>query len=231
MIDEDEDYRTMVVGVDRLLTEERPAWEAIYPNMVPAYDAVHQAMNGLSGVRQKLTGTGGGGSADAKEKAEEAALDAAMKVIKGLRTVREGLKGDVPPELVRATQWQRSELDDLRDTELVDTLQGIRTVAKPYEAALVGERVTAAHLLKLEDTTEAYGKLVGAPRGEIVDAAALRKQERKHIADLRNDLIPKLDARMDNLEEDMPELVARYRQLRIIVNTSGGGGKKGEAQA
>lgn len=50
-----------------------------------------------------------------------------------------------------------------------------------------------------------------------MDAGLLRKQERKHISDLRHDLMPKLDRRMDNQEEEMPELVAKYRQLRQIV--------------
>lgn len=111
--------------------------------MVPAYEAVHTAMTDLSGVRQKLSGTGGGGSADDKETAEDAALDAAMKVVKGLRTVRDELIGDVPAELVRATQWQRSALDSLSDTLLVDALKAIRAAAIRHAAALVDEKVTA----------------------------------------------------------------------------------------
>ena len=221
----------MAVGVDGLLTKERPEWETIYPNMVPAYEAVHTELSNLGTVRKKLSGTGGGGGADDKETAEEAALDAAMKVIKGLRTVRRGLTAEVPAELVRATQWERSVLDDLRDTLLVDALKAIREAAKPHEKALVDERVSGAHLTKLETTTATYEGLSGTPRKEIVDAAALRKQERGHVAKLRNDLMPQLDEKLDNLEEDMPELVAKYRQLRKIVNTGGGGEKKGEGPA
>ena len=209
----------MAQGVLDLLTKARPEWEPQYAKLVPDYVALQQALAGVDGKAQRVSGVGSEGYTDAKDAAEEAALDAAVSVLQGLRA----LQLDAPrPELTKVAGYTRSGLDKLRDQALADALAEITDVAAPL--ALAEEQVTAAQLDEQRRTGAAFGEWVGAPREQVVAGSSLRRQALDYLAEARR-AIDRLDVRVVNLRATLPELVAQYEQQRRVVDASRGGGR------
>ena len=218
MTDEEINYRTMARQAERHLTTTRPTWEAAAPRLLPAYQRLTELLADFDEVAAQRAGLGSQGYTDAKDQAEAAAVAAAMRVVKGLRAVQL----DAPsPDLLPVAGFSDSGLKRLRDEALVQALDAVRAAAPPHAAALAEVRVTPAHLAALDAATAAYRTLVGTPRGQVLQGSALRTTGKKLVAQLR-DTFDTLDTRLDTLEDDFPELVAGYRQARLLVQAGRG---------
>ena len=207
----------MAQGVLALLTGTRAQWEPLYAKLVPDYTALQQALAAVDGKAERQGSAGSEGYTDAKDKAEDLALDATTPVLQGLKA----LQLDAPqPERAKVAGYTRAALEKMRDQALADALADIGRVAAPLAAALAEERVTATQLEAQRVSAVAFGKLVGTPRGQIVVGSSLRRQTLEDLAKARTAL-ERLDVRIPNLRPELPELVSQYQQLRQIVNAGG----------
>ncbi len=211
MTDIEINFRAMARLAEQQLANTRATWEAAAPRMVPDYQTLVGLLASFDEVAAQRSGLGSTGYTDAKDLAETAAVAAAMRVVKGLRALQ---LTQAQPELVKTAAYSNSSLVNLRNEALVMALDAIRAAAQP-RAALAEERVTAAHLAALDAATAAYRPLVGTPRGQIIQGTALRTTGKKLVAQLRDAFAP-LDTRMDTLEEEFPDMVARYHQARRL---------------
>jgi len=220
MTDEEVNYRAMARQAVQKLTDYRKLWEPAAPRLLPDYLKVQQLLADFDAVGKTLAGTGSQGYTDAKDRAEDAAVAAAMRVVKGLRNVQ---LNEYRPELAKAAGYQKSDLDRLRDENLVKALEAIAAAAAPVADELLAERVTARELTALTETADAYRPLVGTPRGQVLAGSTLRTTGRKLVAQLRTAFEP-LDTRMDSLgeEEEFAAMAAEYKKARRVVDAGHG---------
>ena len=222
MTDVEMNYRAMARQALKKLTDYRSTWEPAAPRLVPDYLKVQGLVKNFDDIGTTLSGTGSQGYTDAKDRAEVAAVAAAMRVVKGLRTIQ---LNEYRPELAKAAGYHKTDLEHLRDENLVTALEAIAKAAATVAAELAEERVTAPQLKALDDALKAYRPLVGTPRGQIIVGSTLRTTAKKLVAQLREAFGP-IDTRMDNLgeEEEFAAMVAEYRKARLLVDAGHGPG-------
>jgi len=222
MTDVEINYRAMARQAVAKLTKYRSTWEEAAPRMVADFTKVLGLVGQFDTIGTTLSGTGSKGYTDAKDLAEDAAVAAAMRVVKGLRTVQ---LNQYRAELAKAAAYDKSELDRLRDEALVKALEAIAEAAATVKDELAEERVKAPQLKVLDDAITLYRPLVGTPRGQIIKGSTLRTTAKKLVTQLREAFGP-IDTRMDNLgeEEEFAEMVAEYKKARRIVNAGHGPG-------
>lgn len=220
MTDTEINYLAMARVAAQYLADSRATWEAAAPRMLPDYLRLTGLLADAGTVGTTLSGTGSKGYTDAKDLAEDLAVAAAMRVVKGLRTVQ---LNTYRPELVAVAAYTKSGLDRLRDENLVTALAAVAKAAAPLAAELAAERVKAEQLEDLDKKIAAYRPLVGTPRGQVVVGSTLRTTARKLVAQLHTAFEP-LDTRMESLGEE-PEfatLFDGYQKARVIVDAGHG---------
>jgi hypothetical protein len=222
MTDREINYRAMARQAVATLTSYRAVWEKAAPRMVPDFTKVLGLVKSFDTIGTTLSGTGSQGYTDAKDLAEDVAVAAAMRVVKGLRTIQ---LNSYRPELAKAAAYDKSDLDGLRDEALVRALEAIAEAAAPVADELAEERVKDTQLNDLDQKTDLYRPLVGTPRGQVLKGSTLRTTAKKLVAQLREAFVP-LDTRMDNLgeEEEFADMVAEYKKARRIVDAGHGPG-------
>jgi hypothetical protein len=220
MTDEQINFENMALNVRQLLADARPQWAPLYPRMVADFEALDAAL-GQAGTRATTLAAGGStGYTAAKDLAEVAVLDAAMPVLRGLKA----LQLDAPdPALAPLAAHSRTSLDELRGAVQVKTLRALHAAAVARLAPLSDERVTAAQVAALATNIDAFEPLLGAGRQATTAAATVREQAVASLGAARTAL-KRLDVRVPNLTDDLPELVANYKKARVIVD--GGHGPK-----
>lgn len=158
------------------------------------------------------------GYTDAKDRAEHEAEEAAGRLVRGLRAV---LLDHPNPALTQAANYAPSTLDRLRGEALLGALDSIAAAADGAVALLATQGVTAAHRQRLAEAIAAFRPLVGTPRTQLVAGAATTATLRKLVKELRT-TFARLDTRVDNLRDDLPELATQYEQAREIVDAGHG---------
>lgn len=227
MTDEQINVENMALNVRQLLAKARPQWAPLYPKMVPDFEALDAALGQAGTQGTALAAGGSAGYTEAKDLAEVAVLDAAMPVLRGIKA----LQLDAPdPALAPLAAYTRTSLDELRGLTQVKTLRALHTAALARTTALADERVTAAQLAALDAKIAAFEPLVGAPRQATTAAAALREQSVAALGAARAAL-KRLDVRVPNLTDDLPELVASYKKARVIVDAGRGSQPGGPTSA
>lgn len=117
-------------------------------------------------------------------------------------------------------------LDKLSVDELEATGKRISELATANLAGLADYNITAADVTKLDGLRTQFGGVKNAPRSAIVD----RKKETDVIpglvTTLRSTLRRQLDRQMTRFKRTNGEFYAGYLAARVIVDKSGGGGKK-----
>lgn len=211
-------FQNMALAVRKLLADVRSQWAPLYPKMVPDYEALDAALGTAGTQAQALAGGGSTGYTDAKDLAEVAMLDAAMPVLRGIKA----LQLDAPdPALAPLAAHTRTTLDHLRGQPQVDTLRELAKQAQARATALEAERVTAAQLQALTDKTAAFELLLGAPR-QATNAGSVRREQAVASLGSARAALKRLDVRVPNLVDDLPELVANYQKARVIVDAGHG---------
>ena len=219
MSDKDENYRSMAIATRDELKSDRTQWEPTYAKLATDYTALEEALTGLD----ELIGPAGShGATTARMRAEQAALDAAVPVLRGMRAAQLDHPDASLAELSKLT---RSDLDDLRDTLQVNRLRDLHKAATDNLPQLQEERVTADHLLKLHNATDLLAGLVGSPRKQIIADSQITDSEADWMKKVRA-AIKRLDVRVPNLESDLPEVVGRYRRARKLIKLGGRSKKK-----
>lgn len=223
MTDEQLNFENMALNVRRLLADARSQWEPLYPKMTPDFEALNTALGQAGNQAQALAGGGSTGYTEAKDLAEVAMLDAGEPILRGIKA----LQLDEPdPALAPLAAHSRTTLDHLRDKVQLDTVRELARQAQARATALEEERVTARQLTNFTDKIDAFEKLLGAPRQATTAASVLREQSVASLGAARTAL-KRLDVRVPNLVEDLPDLVANYKKARVIVDA--GHGPKNDA--
>lgn len=218
MTDEEVNFWNMSKEVRKRLLEARPQWEALYPKMVPDYTRLDTALAGLDAKLQKQTGQGSQGYTSAKDQAEVRALDAAMPIVQGIKTLyREGGY----PDLAVLAKYTRAKLDDMRGSVQVAALEELHKQAGALKSELAEEMVTEDQIKQLDDEIRLYKPLLGTPREQINTGSLLREDAVAHLREARKAL-KSLDVRVPNLLSKLPELVAAYRKARQVVDAGHG---------
>jgi len=223
MTDEQLNFENMALNVRRLLADARSQWEPLYPKMTPDFETLNTALGQAGNQAQALAGGGSTGYTEAKDLAEVAMLDAGEPILRGIKA----LQLDEPdPALAPLAAHSRTTLDHLRDKVQLDTVRELARQAQARATALEEERVTARQLTNFTDKIDAFEKLLGAPRQATTAASVLREQSVASLGAARTAL-KRLDVRVPNLVDDLPELVAQYKKARVIVDA--GHGPKNDA--
>lgn len=218
MTDDQINFQTMALAVRKLLADAQAQWQPLYTKMLPDFMALDTALGAVGTQAQALASGGSTGYTEAKDLAEVAMLDAAMPVLRGVKA----LQLDAPdPVLAPLAAHTRTTLDHLRGQPQADTLRELARQAQARAKALAEERVTAAQLKTFTDKITAFELLLGAPRQAITAGSVRREQSVASLGDARAAL-KRLDVRVPNLIDDLPELVARYQKARIIVDAGHG---------
>lgn len=225
MTDDQINFENMALNVRQLLADARPKWEPLYGKMTPDFEALEGALGQADAQQQALVSGGSRGYTDAKDLAEVAMLDAAMPVLRGVKA----LQLDAPdPALAALAAHTRTTLDHLRGLPQLKAVRELHAQALARATALATERVTAAQLSTLDAKIKLFEPLVGAPRQAATAGSAKREQAVASLGAARTAL-KRLDVRVPNLVDDLPELVAAYKKARLIVD-AGHGPKPAQAK-
>ncbi len=226
MTDEQINFENMALNVRKLLANTRPRWAPLYPKLVPDFEALDAALALADARAQTLAGGGSTGYTQAKDLAEVAVLDAAMPVLRGLKAVQL----DAPePALARLAAHTRTTLDELRGQPQADALRELHTQALARATALAEERVTAAQLALLDQKIKLFVPMLGTARQATTAGSVQREQAVAALGAARTAL-KRLDVRLPNLADELPDLVANYTKARVIVD-AGHGPKAAPAKA
>lgn len=218
MTDEQVNFENMALNVRKLLAAARSQWAPLYPKLVPDVEALDAALTQADTRAQTLAGTGSTGYTNARDLAEIAVLDAAVPVLRGIKA----LQLDAPdPALAKLAAHTRTTLDELRGQTQADTLRELHTQALARAKALEEERVTAAQLALLDQRIKLFVPLLGTARQATTGGSVLREQAVAALGAARTAL-KRLDVRVPNLIDDLPELVANYKKARIVVHAGHG---------
>lgn len=215
MDDRDEDFLSTAVVIDQMLDATQGEWQH-YTKLKVDAGALKTVLGGVTTASIKLkAAVAAGGQIDVKDAAEMRALDAVMVIVAGAASS----VIDAPNAVLEGVaKWSRWELDNLRDTDQVTQPKAIYAQASPLRAELVDDLVTDAHFEELEKATAALEPMVGKARGEVVTAAALRREEQTALAEVRKAL-QRLDARMEVMRHHNKPLAERYFQARQVIAT------------
>ena len=209
------EYAKMARLAYRELTDQRPQWEQRSPAMVADFEQLNNFLDAVEEVASRTGGQAGQGEVNARDEAEHAAEVAAGRIVRGLRV----LQLSVPnPALAAAAGYTPSSLNPLHGEDLLAALNTIAGAAATAAPLLANEGVTAAHLQALDDAIARYTPLATLNNSNVKQGAAMGDTARQVLKGLRGAL-HRLDARVDNLRDDLPGLAQRYDDARRADST------------
>ncbi|RYY10317.1 MAG: hypothetical protein EOO36_20765, partial [Cytophagaceae bacterium] len=133
MTDREINYAKMARQLYRVLTDQRPQWEARNPGMVTEFEQLNAYLEAIDEVAARQGGQTGASYTDARDQAEHAAEEAAGRLVRGLRT----LTSNVPnPALAKAASYTPDQLDPLHGPELLGALNEVASAADGVRALL-----------------------------------------------------------------------------------------------
>ena len=110
MTDREVNYAKMARQLYRVLTDQRPQWEARTPAAVADFEQLNAFLQAIDEVATRQGGQGSAEYSDSRDRAEHAAEEAAGRLVRGLRT----LHGTVPnPAIAKAAGYTPDQLDPL----------------------------------------------------------------------------------------------------------------------
>jgi hypothetical protein len=199
----------------RELTDQRPQWEQRSPAMVADFEQLNNFLEAVDEVAARTGGQAGQAEPSARDAAEHAAEVAAGRIVRGLRV----LQLSVPnPALAAAASYTPSSLNPLHGEDLLAALNTIAGAAANAAPLLANEGVSADHLQALDDAIARYTPLATLNNSNAKQGAAMGDTARQVIKGLRA-VLHRLDARIDNLRDDLPGLAQRYDDARRADST------------
>lgn len=215
MTDHEVDYAKMARLAYRELTDQRPQWEQRSPAMVADFEQLNNFLQAFDEVASRTGGHAGRSEAIARDEAEHAAEVAAGRVVRGLRVLHLSVPN---PALATAAGYTPSSLNPLHGEELLGALNSIAAAAAGVAPLLANEGVSAAHLQALDDAIARYTPLADLNNSNVKKGAGMGDTARQVVKGLRG-VLQRLDARIDNLRDDIPGLAQRYDDARRTDST------------
>ncbi len=208
-------YAAMARLAYRELTDQRPQWEQRSPAMVADFEQLNHFLEAFEQVAQRTGTQAGQGELDARDRAEHDAEIAAGRVVRGLRVLQLSVHN---PALAGAAGYTPNALNPLHGPDLLAALNTIAGAAAGVAPLLAHEGVTAAHLKALDDAIARYTSLADLNSSTVAQGAASSGSVRQVVKGLRG-VLHRLDARIDNLRDDIPGLAQRYDEARSADGT------------
>ena len=218
MTDQEIDFAKMARLVYRELTDQRPQWEQRSPAMVADFEQLNSFLQAFDEVASRTGGKGTHDYTDARDRAERDAEAAAGRIVRGLRVLQLGVRN---PALANVASYTPSSLNPLHGQELLEALNAISSAAAGMAPLLANEGVTAEHLQALDDAIARYTPLIDLPKSHraATQGKAMDSTARQVVKELRG-VLHRLDARIDNLRDDIPGLAQRYDDARRSADSS-----------
>ena len=209
------EYAKMARLAYRELTDQRPQWEERSPAMVADFEQLNNFLQAVDEVASRTGGQAGQGEPNARDEAEHAAEVAAGRIVRGLRV----LQLSVPnPAFAAAAGYTPSSLNPLHGDDLLAALNTIAGAAAAAAPLLANEGVSADHLKALDDAIARYTPLATLNNSNVKQGAAMGDTARQVLKGLRG-VLHRLDARVDNLRDEIPGLAQRYDEARSSDST------------
>ncbi len=120
--------------------------------------------------------------------------------------------------------WNKSELQNKRDNDLYVAAIKTWQIADPIKADLTNYGATAANVDDFAAKLQEYLDFIQTPQQSYADRNALKEDEDKMIAGLRQFFSEILDQLMEPVAISHPVLYAKYQGARTIIDLPGGGG-------
>ena len=210
MTDREEAYAKMAQQLYRVLTEQRPQWEARNPEMVADFEQLNAYLQGIEEVAAMQGGVAGTDYTDARDQAEHAAEVAAGRLVRALRT----LHASVPnPAIATAAGYTPDQLDPKHGPELLMALNEIAAAAEGVRPLLANQGVTAEEIDALPSAIALYEPLSAIPNTNLSQGGKLSGTARELTKSLKG-VVKKLDGFVDSLREEIPGLTERYDEAR-----------------
>ncbi|RZK87156.1 MAG: hypothetical protein EOO62_39695 [Hymenobacter sp.] len=203
MTDREEAYAKMARQLYRVLTDQRPQWEARNPSMVADFEQLNSYLQGVDEV-------------------------AAGPLVRGLRA----LQATVPnPAMANAARYTPDQLDPLHGPDLLAALNEIAAAAEGARALLANQGVTDEQVDALPSAIALYEPLSAVPSTNQNQGGKLSGTARELTKGLKG-VVQKFDTFIDTLREEIPGLVERYDEARsadanFVRNSTGIGYNNG----
>jgi ABC-type transporter Mla subunit MlaD len=233
MTDRETNYAKMARQLYRVLTDQRPQWEARNPAAVADFEQLNSYLQALDEVATRQGGQGSAEYTDVRDRAEHAAEEAAGRLVRGLRT----LQSTVPnAAIAKAASYTPDQLDPLHGPDLLGALNEIAAAADGVRPLLANNGVTGEHVDALTAAIDLYTPLAELPSSTQSQGGQLSGTARELTKNLRG-LVQRFDQLIDSLREEIPGLAERYDEARAadanyVPNTAtgprdGGDGSEG----
>ena len=228
MTDREVTYAKMARQLYRVLTDQRPQWEARNPAMVADFEQLNAYLQAIDEVAARQGGQEGAEYTDARDQAEHAAEEAAGRLVRGLRK----LNSSVPnPAIANAAGYTPDQLDPLHGPDLLGALNEIAAAADGVRPLLANEGVTDEQIDALTAAINLYTPLSEIPSGSQSKGGELSGTARQIVKGLRG-VVQRFDQFVDSLRDEIPGLAQRYDDARAadpnyVQNSTGIGYNNG----
>ncbi|MFN0031315.1 MAG: hypothetical protein ACKVOR_04055 [Flavobacteriales bacterium] len=215
-----ENYLSMLVKVSTFHTDEAAAIATALPghaDLKVEFDEKLADMEATAAASELDIS----GFAAAKEARAKALIASTYKVGNAcaIKLTVDGDEGDDSAMV----NWNKSELDSMRDAELYMAGLNTWTIADPIKATLVPYGVTAADVDAMVGLRNQYRAIYQMPGKKIGKRAALLKRFDAQMEDMRDFLEKKLDQIFKGLLVSDPLLYDTYQNVRKIDDAGTGG--------
>jgi hypothetical protein len=228
MTDREVNYAKMARQLYRVLTDQRPQWEARTPAAVADFEQLNAYLEAIDDVATRQGGQGSAEYSNSRDRAEHAAEEAAGRLVRGLRT----LHGTVPnPAIAKAAGYTPDQLDPLHGPDLLGALNEIAAAADGVRPLLANNGVTDEHIDVLTAAIDLYTPLSEVPSSTQSQGGQLSGTARELTKSLRG-VVQRFDQLIDSLREEIPGLAQRYDEARAadpnyVQNSTGTGPREG----
>lgn len=228
MTDREIGYAKMARQLYRVLTDQRPQWEARNPAMVADFEQLNAYLQAIDEVATRQGGQASAQYTDSRDQAEHAAEEAAGRLVRGLRA----LTSNVPnAALAKAASYTPDQLDPLHGTDLLAALNEIAAAADGVRPLLANEGVTDAQIDALTAAIDLYTPLSEVPSSNQSQGGQLSGTARQLTKNLRG-IVHRFDQFIDSLRDEIPGLATRYDDARsadanFVRNSTGVGYNNG----
>lgn len=161
---------------------------------------------------EDLTGTG-----ELKQQKQQAAFDQGMKVAKAATLYFGVIIHD--PVLLRKVDLLKSELQNMRDTDLYVRLKKLFKITDPVKALMVAPDFADTDVTQLNTLNEDYFEVLEAPTDARSEASSYNKEADRLLLKAIDHLEEKLDIAIETFSWSDTQLVDYYHSSRLIDDT------------
>lgn len=210
MLKRQENKFTMYKSINAFLDENREKVGSIV-ELANSYTAFNSKCEDIK-AKNETKRTVSQGKATSKLKMRKRAIDASVGIAAGLFTL--GKKND-DDELSAISDIPRSELEGMRDSELLEVLETLGSMAEARSEQLTSHGITTDKLESYKRAigsyNDAFGKRVtGVTKRKIAGASI-----EIHFAEA-DEILINIDKLISGMQNEDPEFVRQYKDLRVI---------------